>query len=81
MNVLLIAALWVALALAAAIGSVRLGISVALVEILLGFLAGNTIPMSTTPWIDFLAVTGSILLTFLAGAEIDPDVLRANFRR
>ena len=76
----LTAALWMGLALAAALGSMRLGISVALVEILLGFFAGNSIHLSSTPWIDFLAGSGSVVLTFLAGAEIDPDALRANLR-
>jgi Kef-type K+ transport system membrane component KefB len=80
MNTWLIAALWMGLALAAAFGSVQFGISAALVEIFLGFLAGNTFHLNTTLWIDFLAGTGSVLLTFLAGAEIDPEVLRANFR-
>lgn len=80
MNVWVIAALWMCLALAAALGSAQFGISVALVEILLGFVAGNTLHLATNPWIDFLAGTGSVLLTFLAGAEIDPDALRANFR-
>ncbi len=80
MNNWLIAALWLTLALAAALGSMRLGISVALVEILLGVFAGNLFHLQSTPWIDFLAGTGSILLTFLAGAEIDPDVMRANLR-
>ncbi len=78
MNTWLIAALWMGLALAAALGSAQFGISVALIEILTGFLAGNTFHLSTTPWIDFLAGAGSVLLTFLAGAEIDPDVLRTN---
>ncbi len=80
MNTFLVAALWMGLALAAALGSVQLGISVALVEIFLGFLAGNTFHLSTTPWTDFLAGSGSVILTFLAGAEIDPEALRANFR-
>ena len=80
MNVFLVAAFWMGLALAAALGSVQLGISVALVEIFLGFFAGNAFQFSTTPWIDFLAGTGSVVLTFLAGAEIDPDALRANWR-
>lgn len=80
MNEWWIAALWMCLALGAALGSMRLGISAALVEILLGFLAGNTFQLNTTPWIDFLAGSGSVILTFLAGAEIDPDALRANFR-
>ncbi|MDP2662934.1 MAG: cation:proton antiporter [Dehalococcoidia bacterium] len=30
----------------------------------------------TTPWVDFLAAFGSIVLTFFAGAEVDPDLLR-----
>jgi len=80
MNSWLIAATWMSLALAAALGSIRLGISVALVEILLGVAAGNTIHLEPTPWIEFLAGSGSIVLTFLAGAAIDPDVMRANFR-
>ncbi|MBI3896147.1 MAG: cation:proton antiporter [Acidobacteria bacterium] len=80
MNVYLIAALWIGLAFVAALGSVQLGVSVALVEIFLGFLAGNTFHLGTTPWIDFLAGSGSVILTFLAGAEIDPDALRANLK-
>ena len=80
MNSFGIAALWMSLALAAALGSVQLGISVALVEIFLGFLAGNTFQLGATPWIDFLAASGSVVLTFLAGAEIEPDALRANIR-
>jgi Kef-type K+ transport system membrane component KefB len=80
MNNWLIAAGWLSLALAAALGSMRMGISVALVEILIGVFAGNLFHLQTTPWIDFLAGTGSILLTFLAGAEIDPGVMRANLR-
>ena len=55
MNSFVIATAWMGLALTAALGSVQLGISVALVEIFLGFLAGNTFHLATTPWIDFLA--------------------------
>lgn len=60
----------------ATIVSVEIGISVALVEIVLGVLAGNFLGLHTTPWIDYLAVFGSIVLTFLAGAEVDTDLLR-----
>ncbi|OHB66691.1 MAG: potassium transporter Kef [Planctomycetes bacterium RBG_13_62_9] len=87
----LIAALWVGLALLASMISIRTAISVALIEILVGAAAGNVIPwvgslmgtsakLETTPWINFLAGFGSILLTFLAGAEIEPDVLRKHWR-
>ncbi|MDQ7828444.1 MAG: cation:proton antiporter [Armatimonadota bacterium] len=60
----------------ATIASVELGISVALVEILLGVLGGNLLGLHTTPWVDYLAGFGGIVLTFLAGAEVDTDVLR-----
>lgn len=80
MNVWLIATVWMALALLASLVSIRLGLSVALVEILVGILAGNVLHVHTTPWIDFLATFGSGLLTFLAGAEIDPDSLRRHLR-
>jgi Kef-type K+ transport system membrane component KefB len=68
------------LALVASLVSIRLGISVALIEILIGVLAGNFLGLRTTPWIDFLATFGSGLLTFLAGAEIDPDSLRRHLK-
>jgi len=72
----LIAAAWIGLALLASLISIRLAVSVALVEIGLGVVAGNAFQLDTTPWIDFLAGFGSVLLTFLAGAEIDPASLR-----
>jgi Kef-type K+ transport system membrane component KefB len=75
-NTYLIAAVWVALALAASLVSIRLGVSVALIEIGLGVAGGNLLGLHTTAWIDFLAMFGSVLLTFLAGAEIDPVSLR-----
>src|SRR5437588_4595819 len=75
-----VASLWMALALAASIISIRLGISVALAEIGLGVIGGNFLGINTTPWIDFLASFGSVLLTFLAGAEIDPESLRKQLK-
>jgi Kef-type K+ transport system membrane component KefB len=80
-NIYLVAGAWVAIALAASLVSIRLGVSVALVEILLGVLAGNIFGLRTTQWIDFLAAFGSVLLTFLAGAEIDPASLRRHLRQ
>jgi Kef-type K+ transport system membrane component KefB len=56
--------------------SVELGLSVAIIEIVFGVVAGNAFGVVTTPWIDFLASFASIVLTFLAGAEVDPSVLR-----
>ena len=76
----LTAAIWMGLALLASLISIRIGISVALVEIVLGVVGGNTIGLKTTPWIDFLAAFGAVLLTFLAGAEIDPQSMRRHLR-
>jgi Kef-type K+ transport system membrane component KefB len=79
-NVWLAASVWMALALIASLISIRIGISVALIEILIGVAAGNFLGVHTTPWIDFLATFGAGLLTFLAGAEIDPDSLRRHLK-
>lgn len=80
-NVWFIAAVWMGLAFVASLISIRLGLSVALVEIFVGVIAGNFLGIhQTTQWIDFLAMLGSGVLTFLAGAEIDPESLRANIK-
>jgi len=75
-----IATLWIGMALLAALISIRLGISVALIEIGLGVAGGNLLEMQATAWINFLASAGSVLLTFLAGAEIDLTVLRVKWK-
>ncbi len=75
-NVWLASSLWIGLALVASLISIRVGISVALIEIIAGFFGGNLLGLTVTPWVTYLAGAGSIVLTFLAGAEIDPDVVR-----
>ncbi len=77
-NVWLVSALWLGLALTASVISIWVGISVALIEIMVGAIAGNTIGLEIAPWVNFLAGFGAILLTFLAGAEIDAAVIRRN---
>ena len=85
-NIWFIAAIWMGLALVASLISIRVGISVALIEILVGVAAGNIHfgdghqILRSTDWTNFLAMLGSGVLTFLAGAEIDPVSLRANLR-
>jgi Kef-type K+ transport system membrane component KefB len=64
------------LAAASAFLAIRGKMPAALAEIIVGIIAGNLIGLRTNAWIDFVAGFGSILLTFLAGAEIDPKVLR-----
>jgi Kef-type K+ transport system membrane component KefB len=84
MNVYWVAAAWVAMALLASLVSIRLGISVALVELVVGAVVGN-IPgadhiVLQTEFTNFLATLGSGVLTFLAGAEIDPHSLKRNWK-
>ncbi len=68
------------LILLASMAPVELGLSVAIIEIMLGVAGGNFLGLHTTPWIDFLAGFAGIVLTFLAGAEVDPDLLREKWR-
>jgi Kef-type K+ transport system membrane component KefB len=85
-NIWFIAAIWIGLALVASLVSIRVGVSVALIEIVVGVAAGNVHfgdghqILRSTDWTNFLAMLGSGVLTFLAGAEIDPVSLRANLR-
>ncbi len=78
-NIWFVSALWIGLALISSLISIRIALSVALVEILVGALAGNSIGLAITPWVNYLAGVGAILLTFLAGAEIDPKIIRKHF--
>lgn len=84
MNIYTVAAIWMALALAASFISIRAGIAVALAEILVGAVAGNIPGVSglvqQTAFTTFLASLGSVTLTFLAGAEIDPVSLRRHWK-
>src|ERR1035438_3493773 len=84
MNVYYVMAIWVGMALLASFISIRIGLSVALVEILIGAVFGN-IPgirehIQQTDYTTLLAGIGSILLTFLAGAEIDPVSLKKHWK-
>jgi Kef-type K+ transport system membrane component KefB len=103
-NVWFIACIWMGLALVASLISIRTGISVALIEIVVGLVAGNLAVgfeggtlqvglaaaqssggqlhhvLQSTEWTNFLALLGSGVLTFLAGAEIDPQSLKTNWR-
>jgi len=69
-----------ALIFAASVISIRAAVSVAIVEIMAGVIGGNFLGMQTTGWIDFLAGFAGILLTFLAGAEVDPDLFLEKFK-
>jgi Kef-type K+ transport system membrane component KefB len=71
-----LAAVLAAVVLIASIVSVELGVTVALVELTLGVVAGNLFHLQTQEWLDFIAKFGSIVLTFLAGMEVDPAYMR-----
>jgi glutathione-regulated potassium-efflux system ancillary protein KefC len=83
-----LAALWFALALVSALFAIWFRVSVALTEIIVGVLAqlvlgsffGADVLGTNEPWVKFLAGTGAIVLTFLAGAELDPIVFRRNWK-
>ncbi len=77
-NIWLTSAIWVGLALVAALMQSWVAVSIALLEIIVGAVAGNIVDLSLTPWVNYLAGFGAILLTFLAGAEIDVNVIRRN---
>jgi len=79
-----LAALWLGLALVAGLASIWLRVATALSEIVVGILAGaalGTVAMGVDQqWIKFLAGAGAIVLTFLAGAELDPEVFRRKWK-
>lgn len=87
-EVWLLAALWLGLALLATLLSIWLRIATALSEIVVGTVAqliigaflGATLLGTNESWIKFLSGTGAILLTFLAGAELDPVVFKAKWK-
>lgn len=83
-----LAAVWVGLALLAVLIAIKLRISTALSEIVVGTVAqliigaavGTAFLGAQQPWITFLAGAGAIVLTFLAGIELDPIVFREHWR-
>jgi len=71
-----LAAVLAAVVLVASIASVELGVTVALIELTLGVVAGNVFDLQSQEWLDFIASFASIVLTFLAGMEVDTDYMR-----
>jgi Kef-type K+ transport system membrane component KefB len=71
-----LAAALAAVVLVASIVSVELGITVALIELTLGVLVGNAFDLHSQQWLEFIAAFASVVLTFLAGMEVDPDYMR-----
>jgi glutathione-regulated potassium-efflux system ancillary protein KefC len=88
MNTWVLSALWVGLALIATLIAIWFRMSTALSEMVVGTVAQLVIGaafargglLGNTEWITFLAGTGAIVLTFLAGAELDPTIFRTKWR-
>jgi Kef-type K+ transport system membrane component KefB len=84
-----LATLWIGLALLATMLSIWLRIATAMSEIIVGTVAqlvigaalGATALGADQSWIKFLAGTGAVVLTFLAGAELDPQVMRREWKQ
>lgn len=87
-NVWFTASIWLGLALVAVLLSFWLRVSIALTEIIVGVVGAFVISRTWSGsvlgandgWIVFLAGLGSIMLTFLAGAELDPVALRKSWK-
>ena len=80
MSDLAVAAVLAAAILVASTVSVEIGISVALVELALGVPVGNALDLSVPDWLSFIGGFAGIVLTFLAGAEVDVPQLRREWR-
>lgn len=83
-SIFLTATLWLALAVLSALIASSLRLSIALVEICMGVSAAAGVGLfnlgdvlaADSEWVKFLAASGAVVLTFLAGAELDPDIVR-----
>jgi len=84
----MLATIWLGLALLATLLSIWFKIATALSEIVVGTVAqlvigallGGMILGANEPWIKFLSGTGAIILTFLAGAELDPVIFKEKWK-
>jgi len=87
-QIFIIASLWLGLAVLSAVLAYHLRISIALVEICVGVVTAAVAASfgkidalgSNLEWLRFLASSGAVLLTFLAGAELEPEVLRTKLK-
>ena len=80
MSDIAIAALLAVTVLLAATISVEIGLSVALIELFLGVVVGNAFNLDVPGWLTFVGSFAGILLTFLAGAEVDVPQLKREWR-
>jgi len=77
---LAVAAALTATILVASMISVEAGLSVALIELAGGFVVGNAVSIDVPSWLSFIGGFAGIVLTFLAGAEVDVPQFRREWR-
>lgn len=83
-----IAAFWLGLAVISSVLAYHIRISIALVEICLGVIVAVVATHLgkfgmlgvDSEWLRFLASAGAVLLTFLAGAELEPEVIQKKLK-
>ena len=80
MSDIAVAALLAGTILLASTVSIEIGISVALIELLLGVVVGNAFHLDVPSWLTFIGSFAGIVLTFLAGAEVDVPQFRREWR-
>ena len=61
--------------------SIELGLASAIIEMIFGVIVGNVFHITVLPdWLTFIASFGSILLTFLAGTEVNIDIMKSKLK-
>jgi Kef-type K+ transport system membrane component KefB len=87
-QVYVVATVWLAMAVLSAIIAYHVRVAIALVEICVGvimaavagYMGMSELLGSNKEWLRFLASSGAVLLTFLAGAELEPEIMKQKFK-
>ena len=80
MGEIAVAAVLAGAVLVASMVSVEAGLSVALIELLAGFVIGNVFSLDVPSWLSFIGTFAGVVLTFLAGAEVDVPQFRREWK-
>ncbi len=80
MSELGLAAVLAVTVLAASAVSVEVGLSVALIELAAGVAVGNLFTVTVPDWLSFVGAFAGVVLTFLAGAEVDVPQFRREWK-
>ena len=74
------AALLAVTILLASMVSIEIGLSVALIELAAGVAVGNLFTVTVPDWLSFVGTFAGVMLTFLAGAEVDVPQFRREWQ-